>query len=83
MAVTRSGLTEPYTIPKSNREFLALKKTLHAQVIDPMEREFVLDALQRNEWNVTRAAEEVGLQRSNFRAIMRKHGIRSRHADSE
>ena len=76
MAVTRAGLPEPYPVPQSNREFLALKKKLREQAISELEREFILDALQRNDWNVTRAAQEVSIQRPNFQALMRKHSIR-------
>jgi DNA-binding NtrC family response regulator len=81
MAVTRTGLPEPYPVPQSNREFLALKKKLREQAISELEREFILDALQRNEWNVTKAAQEVNIQRPNFQALMRKHAIRSRHSE--
>jgi len=77
MAVTRAGLPEPYPVPQNNREFLALKKKLREQAISELEREFVLEALQRNDWNVTRAAQDVNIQRPNFQALMRKHAIRS------
>jgi DNA-binding NtrC family response regulator len=79
MAVTRAGLPEPYPVPHDNREFLALKKKLREQSISELEREFVLEALQRNDWNVTRAAQDVNIQRPNFQALMRKHAIRSGH----
>jgi two-component system NtrC family response regulator len=83
MAVTRGGLPEPYPVPQNNQEFLALKKKLREQAISELEREFVLDALQRNDWNVTKAALEVNIQRPNFQALMRKHGIRSGHGEAE
>ncbi len=83
MAVTRAGLPEPYPVPHTNKEFLALKKRLREQAISELEREFVLDALQRNDWNVTKAAKEVNVQRPNFQALMRKHAIRASHPDSE
>jgi DNA-binding NtrC family response regulator len=83
MAITRAGLPESYPVPQNNREFLALKKKLREQAIGELEREFVLDALQRNEWNVTKAAQQVDIQRPNFQALMRKHAIRSGRADSE
>ena len=82
-AVTRTGLPEPYPVPQSNKEFLALKKRLREQAISELEREFVLDALQRNDWNVTRAAQEVNIQRPNFQALMRKHSIRSGRGDPD
>jgi DNA-binding NtrC family response regulator len=77
MAITRAGLPEPYPVPQNNREFLSLKKKLREQAIGELEREFVLEALQRNDWNVTKAAQDVDIQRPNFQALMRKHAIRS------
>ncbi len=77
MAVTRAGFPEPYPVPQNNREFLSLKKKLREQAIGELEREFILEALQRNDWNVTKAAMEVDIQRPNFQALMRKHSIRS------
>ena len=38
----------------------------------------VLEALKRNDWNVTRSAEETGMQRANFQALMKKYDIRIR-----
>jgi two-component system NtrC family response regulator len=81
MAVTRAGLPEAYPVPQNNREFLTLKKRLREQAIGELEREFVLEALQRNDWNVTRAAQDVNIQRPNFQALMRKHAIRSARND--
>ena len=83
MGIARAGLPESYAVPQNNNEFLALKKRLREQAISELEREFVLDALQRNDWNVTKAAQEVNIQRPNFQALMRKHAIRSRHASAE
>jgi two-component system NtrC family response regulator len=83
MAIARAGLPESYPVPQNNSEFLALKKRLREQAIGELEREFVLDALQRNDWNVTKAAQQVNIQRPNFQALMRKHAIRSGHTDSE
>jgi two-component system NtrC family response regulator len=83
MAITRAGLPEAFPVPQNNREFLALKKKLREQAIGELEREFVLEALQRNDWNVTRAAQEVDIQRPNFQALMRKHGIRSSRTDPD
>jgi two-component system NtrC family response regulator len=40
------------------------------------ERLFVLGALTRNEWNVTRSSKDVGMLRQNFQALMRKYNIR-------
>jgi transcriptional regulator with PAS, ATPase and Fis domain len=74
--LARQTLPADLQIPATNREFLALKKRLREQAVTDLEREFVLEALQRNGWNVTRAAADVGIQRPNFQMLMRRHGIR-------
>jgi two-component system NtrC family response regulator len=75
--LTRQTLPADLSIPTNNREFLALKKKLREQAVGDLEREFVLEALQRSNWNVTRAAAEVGIQRPNFQMLMRRHGVRA------
>ncbi len=71
------GLLADISVPRTNEEFLQLKKVLREQAVAELEREFTLASLERNNWNVTRAAQEVGIARPNFQALMRKHGIRS------
>jgi len=36
---------------------------------------FVEEALKRNDWNVSRAARDVNMQRSNFQVLMKKYNI--------
>ncbi len=62
--------------PKTLKEFLAEKKRLRREAADRLERAFVLEALERNGWNVTRAAREVGMERTNMHALMKKYGIK-------
>ena len=54
-------------------------KTYKQQVRDAtvleLERRFVVAALQRCDNNVTRAAKDVGMQRTNFHALMRRCGL--------
>jgi two-component system NtrC family response regulator len=78
--LTRSAPPTGLVVPHTNQEFLALKKKLREQAVAELEREFLLQALERNAWNVTRAALEVGIQRPNFQALMRKHGLRASQA---
>jgi len=75
--IAGQALPAAVAIPRTNHEFLVLKKRLREQAVADLEREFVLDALQRNGWNVTHAAAEVGIQRPNFQMLMRRHGIRT------
>ena len=40
-----------------------------------LESRFLTEALGRNGGNVTKAAEEVGIQRTQMHALMRKYGL--------
>jgi len=44
--------------------------------VESIEKSFILDALTRNDWNITKSAKDVGMQRPNFQALMRKYNIR-------
>ncbi len=79
--ITKPSFPEPFPIPQTNREFLKLKRKLREQAIRDLECEFILEALQKADWNVTKAAQAVDIQRPNFQAMMRKHGIHSRHSE--
>jgi transcriptional regulator with GAF, ATPase, and Fis domain len=43
-----------------------------------MERRYVLQLMERHRWNVTKAAEEAGVNRSTFDSRLKKLGIRKR-----
>jgi DNA-binding NtrC family response regulator len=62
-------------VPKTSEELKEIKKELREKSVEDVERQFVIEALRRNEWNVRRAAIEVGMQRPNFQALMRKYQI--------
>lgn len=62
--------------PTTNEELKRLKQEAREKAVQDVEKNFVLDALARNEWNATRAAEETGMQRSNFQALMKKYNIK-------
>lgn len=64
-------------IPKTSEELKEAKKKLRENAIESVEKSFILDALARNDWNITRSARDVGMQRSNFQALMKKHKIRT------
>lgn len=63
--------------PRTNDELKEMKRTTHERLVGDLEKRFVLDALSRNAWNVSRAARETGMLRPNFHALMRKHGVRA------
>ncbi len=69
------------TIPLSAQDLKEEKKRLKELVFRKVERDFVLAALERSDWNVSRASEEVQMARPNFHALMRKHSIRREDGD--
>jgi len=67
-------------VPRTSDELKQAKKAARERSVEGLEKEFVLEALRRNGWNVTRSAEETGMQRANFQALMKKHDIHIRDA---
>ena len=65
-------------IPMTSGELKEIKKQVREKAVEEIERAFILSALERHQWNVTRAAEEVGMLRPNFQALMRKYNLRVR-----
>ena len=65
-------------IPRNVEELKERKRVLREQAVEPLERAFLLAALERNHWNITRAAEDVGILRPNFQAMLKKLGISPR-----
>ena len=65
-------------VPLTSDGLKELKKHLREKAVEDVERVFVINALERNNGNVTRAAEEVGMLRPNFQALMRKYNIRAK-----
>ncbi len=65
-------------VPKTSEELKESKKIARQKSVEHIERQFLLEALRRNDWNVTRAAGETDMQRSNFQALMHKYDIHIR-----
>ena len=59
-------------VPRTWEELKLLKRRL----VEDMERRFLRAALDRSRQNITQAAESAGMQRTNFHALLRNHGIR-------
>jgi len=78
LAELSEGAAEP--APRTGEELKERKRQARAQSVEGLEKAFLLEALKRNGWNVTRSAEETGMLRANFQALMKKHAIRLRDA---
>ena len=63
-------------VPQTVAELNELRKKLRDQAASDIERTFLIEALRRNDHNVTKAAAQTGMQRPNFQALLKKHGLR-------
>ena len=71
------------SVPRTGDELKRVKKAAREKSVEEIEKQFVLEALKRNEWNVTKSAEETGMQRPNFQALMKKYAIRVRDTEHD
>jgi len=62
-------------VPQTNEELKQIKKEIREKAVRMVEKNFLLNALTLNDWNVTHAAKKTGLQRTNFQGLMKKYGI--------
>lgn len=65
-------------VPQTKDELKRIKKEIRRTAVDEVEKNFLLQALSKNNWNISRAARETGLQRTNFQSLMKKHAISAR-----
>ena len=71
------------SVPQSAESLKEVKRQVREKAVGPVERAFLLRALDRNNWNVTRAAKDVGMLRPNFQAMLKKQGVSVRdHSES-
>jgi len=62
-------------VPTSAEELKEMKRHVRGKAVENIEKAFVMSSLERNNWNVTRAAEETGILRPNFQGMMKRLGI--------
>ena len=62
-------------VPDSLDELKAAKQNLLEVQFGEIEKAFLNKALSSADGNITRAARQVGMQRSNFSTLMKKHGL--------
>ena len=74
LETNRNHITD--AIPKTLEELKAVKRRLLQNRFGKIERAFLQNALAAAKGNIAQAARQVGMQRSNFQALMKKHGIR-------
>ena len=70
-------------VARTGDELKRIKKAAREKSVEYIEQQFVIEALKRNAWNVTKSAEDTGMQRANFQALMKKHNIRIRGTEHD
>jgi DNA-binding NtrC family response regulator len=68
------------SIPQTLDELRFIKKQLVEEEYGQIERAFLIKALKSCNSNITLAAQRVGMQRSNFSALMKKHQLSSKNS---
>ncbi len=63
-------------VPETNEDLKKLKKEIREKAVNRVEKNFLLNALAKNDWNITKAADCTGLQRTNFQSLLKKHNIK-------
>jgi len=63
-------------VPLTADQLKKVKKELKQKAVEELEKEFILNALSSNNWSVSKSAQAVGMQRTNFYALIRKYNIK-------
>jgi len=69
---------QSHAVPETLAELRSEKKRLLEETYGPMEKAFLIKALEDAGGNITRAAEKVGMKRPNFSVLLKKHGLKAR-----
>jgi len=67
-----------HKLPQKWNEFKELKQHIQENAVREIEKRFLIEALQRSDGNVSNAAEDVGMQRTNFHQLLKMYKISSK-----
>ncbi len=77
--IRKSGIQrEENDAPATWEEFKTYKQQLKNEVITQIERDFLVTALKDAGGNVSRAARNIGMQRTNFHSLLKKYRINAK-----
>ncbi|MGA3115933.1 MAG: sigma-54 dependent transcriptional regulator [Syntrophobacteraceae bacterium] len=62
-------------VPITRQELMAMKNRIMEQAFGQLEKLFLVKALKESEGNISLAAQRVGMKRSNFSVLVKKHKI--------
>ena len=72
----------PDIVPRTLAELKSVKRHLLENNFGKIEKAFLQKALAAADGNIAQAARQVGMQRSNFSVLMKRHGLTTNTADS-
>lgn len=73
---------EKEPLPDTYKEFLSAKRKLKDNFMKELGRNFVLEGLRRNHWNVSQTARALGMDRRLLQKMMRELGLKEPESDS-
>ena len=82
-SILESAPRSDVEVPRTSEDLKRAKKMVREKSVEDIEKLFIHETLKRNIWNVTKSAEETGMQRANFQALMKKYNIRVRDTEPE
>jgi len=71
------------TIPQTSKELKIVKRLILEKKYAPIEKIFLQTALKASAGNISQAAKKVGIQRSNFSTLMKKHRLAIKKKSTE
>ena len=81
-ALFKTEVNVTSSVPKNIDELNSLKKQIRDSSVQEIEKMFIIEALRRNDWNISQASREVNMQRSNFQALMKKYDVKKHTEDA-
>ena len=62
-------------VPTNAEALKEMKRHIRDRSVENVEKAFLIHALKRSNWNISRAAEETGMLRPNFQTMLKRLGI--------
>ncbi len=73
--IEKEGFNKKKVVPLTNTDLKQARRNATKEAVEEIEKIFILEALSRNDWNITKAAEATGMQRTNLQTLIKKNNI--------
>lgn len=75
LAPSSSKEFKDFRIPETWEEFKIYKHQVQNETVNKIEKRFLIEALKKTGGNISHAAKNVGMQRTNFHTLLQKHKV--------